>query len=405
MRPRSVRSALAAAVTVAALACAGGLAPTATATATAAEPVTPVIAAPLPQRTVVPVKGSDGRWHVMYELVLTNTLASRARIDALQVLAAGSGRTVARYGPRAIVAGELLHGLDRVPARSTVLRAGQTQVLLLSLPFTSRRAIPRAFEHRVAVTARDAFTSRTTRLRYVTARVTISPREAPVLTPPLRGRGWVASDGCCGSGGHVSAIFGLAGQLQAAERFAIDWIKLTPEGRFFDGDPSVLTNWAGYGAEITAAADGVVTSARDGLPDQTPLAKPGVLPLDEVPGNHVMIRMRGGLSGVYAHFVPGTVAVRVGQRVRAGDRLGLLGNSGGSLAPHLHFHVVNGSSMTASDGYPFTLARFGIAGQAGLPQLMAALRGEAAFPRPGSTRAVEHRDELPLGFTIDDFPG
>lgn len=48
------------------------------------------------------------------------------------------------------------------------------------------------------------------------------------------------------------------------------------------------------------------------LPDQTPLAKPGVLPLDEVPGNHVVIRMRTGLSGVLAHFVPGTVAVRLG---------------------------------------------------------------------------------------------
>lgn len=91
--------------------------------------------------------------------------------------------------------------------------------------------------------------------------------------------------------------------------------------------------------------------------------------------------------------------------MRAGDFLGRLGNSGGSLAPHLHFHVVDGESMTASPGTPFVLDRFGIVAQAGLPQLLAALRGEAAFPRPGSTRAVEHRDELPLGFTVDDFPG
>jgi murein DD-endopeptidase MepM/ murein hydrolase activator NlpD len=125
----------------------------------------------------------------------------------------------------------------------------------------------------------------------------------------------------------------------------------------------------------------------------------------ELPGNHLVVRMRGGESAVFAHFVPGSVAVRVGQRVRRGDLLGRLGNSGASLAPHLHFHVVDGDSAATSDGTPFVLDRFGISGSAGVSQLLAALRGEPAFPRPGSTRSVEHRDELPLGFTIDDFPG
>lgn len=376
------------------------------AAAAARDAVTPVVAQLLPQRAIVPVKGSDGRWHVMYELVLTNTLASRASIASVQVLNAAGGRVVARYGARAIVADELLHQLDRTSSRTATLAAGQTQVLLLSLAFPSRRAIPRVLEHRFAVSALDAFTSRTIRLRYAIAPVTIARRAtAPVLVPPLRGSGWLASDGCCRSSGHVSAIYGLAGQLQAAERYAIDWIKLTPAGGIFDGDPKVLRNWPGYGAQVTSVADGVVTRALDGLPDQTPQVKPGVIPFEELPGNHVVVRMRGGLSAVFAHFVPGSVAVRVGQRVRAGDRLGRLGNSGASLAPHLHFHVVDGDSAATSFGTPFVLDRFGISGDASLPQLVAALSGEAAFPRPGSTRSVEHRDELPLGFTINDFPG
>lgn len=397
---RTARVVAAAGLATAALTVASAPAPAATRDA-----VTPVVAQLLPQRAIVPVKGSDGRWHVMYELVLTNTLDSRADIASVQVRNAEGGRTVASYGPRAIVADELLHQLDRTSSRAATLAGGQTQVLLLSLSFPSRRAIPRALEHRFTISTRDAFTSRTTRLRYETARVRISPRTAPVLVPPLKGTGWLASDGCCRSSGHVSAIYGLAGQLQAAERYAIDWIKLTPEGRIFDGDPKVLGNWPGYGAEVSSVADGVVTRVLDDLPDQTPQVKPGVIPFEELPGNHVVVRMRGGLSAVFAHFVPGSVAVRVGQRVRAGDLLGRLGNSGASLAPHLHFHVVDGDSAATSFGTPFTLDRFGISGAAGLPQLIAALRGEAAFPRPGSTRSIEHRDELPLGFTINDFPG
>jgi murein DD-endopeptidase MepM/ murein hydrolase activator NlpD len=53
-----------------------------------------------------------------------------------------------------------------------------------------------------------------------------------------------------------------------------------------------------------------------------------------------------------AHLKPGSVAVRVGDRVRQGQRLGLLGNSGNTDFPHLHFQLTNGASPAASDGLP-----------------------------------------------------
>jgi murein DD-endopeptidase MepM/ murein hydrolase activator NlpD len=147
-----------------------------------------------------------------------------------------------------------------------------------------------------------------------------------------------------------------------------------------------------------------VTEARDGLPDQTPLVKPGALPLGELPGNDVVVRMKDGLSAVYAHLVPGSLKVKMGDRVSVGQELGRLGNSGGSLAPHLHFHLVNGPSASTSDGYPYVLSSFQLAAGSDLGALDEALQGEAGFPTTARLHPVAHRDELPIGFTIDQFP-
>jgi murein DD-endopeptidase MepM/ murein hydrolase activator NlpD len=367
------------------------------------EAVTPVIASPIPQRQIVPVLGSDGRWHAMYEVLLTNTVAKPARVESVAVLDAASGRRVLRLGAKQLVASDL-HMLDRNPVKDTTLPPGQSRVLFVSVAFGSRAAIPRRLVERFVVSALDPFTGKTGQLTYRAGAVPISRRRPPVLVPPLEGGGWLASDGCCTAAGHVSAVYGLGGKLQAAERYAIDWIKIGPDGRIFHGDPSVLADWYGYGAPILSTSAGVVTKARDGLPDQTPLVKPGALPLSDLPGNEVVVRMKNGLSAVYAHLVPGSMAVHVGERVAAGQQLGRLGNSGGSLAPHLHFHVVDGNSDASSDGFPYVLRSFGLAAQSDVGALGEALQGKAGFPTAGALHPVTHRGELPLGFTIDFFP-
>jgi murein DD-endopeptidase MepM/ murein hydrolase activator NlpD len=147
-----------------------------------------------------------------------------------------------------------------------------------------------------------------------------------------------------------------------------------------------------------------VTEASDGQPDQAPGKMPADLPFSKLPGNHVVIGMKGGFSAVYAHLKPGSVRVNVGDKVQAGNVIGLLGNSGASLAPHLHFHIVNGPSPITSDGYPYVIKSFGLAATGDTSVLLEALDGKAAFPHRDQMRPVEHRRQLPLGFTIIDFP-
>jgi murein DD-endopeptidase MepM/ murein hydrolase activator NlpD len=152
-------------------------------------------------------------------------------------------------------------------------------------------------------------------------------------------------------------------------------------------------------------SDGVVTKTRDDLPDQVPLIKPPALTFGQLPGNHIVIEESGTrLRHVYAHMKPGSVRVRDGDRVEAGDVIGRLGNSGGSLAPHLHFHIVNGPSVGRSDGYPYAIDSFKLAAGSNLDGLAAALQGEPGFPTRAEMSPRRHRRELPLGFTIVDFP-
>lgn len=50
-------------------------------------------------------------------------------------------------------------------------------------------------------------------------------------------------------------------------------------------------------------------------------------------------------STVYGHMYPGDIFVRVGQSVRQGDRIGLVGNNGESTGPHLHFELWKGKRL------------------------------------------------------------
>jgi murein DD-endopeptidase MepM/ murein hydrolase activator NlpD len=68
-------------------------------------------------------------------------------------------------------------------------------------------------------------------------------------------------------------------------------------------------------------------------------------------GNHVILDC-GGVHAGLAHFTTGSVAVGLGQRVRAGDQLGRVGHTGNSTAPHLHFQLMDGPDPLTAGGVP-----------------------------------------------------
>ena len=92
------------------------------------------------------------------------------------------------------------------------------------------------------------------------------------------------------------------------------------------------------------------------------------------------------------------MAVKLGDRVKRGQQIGLLGNSGNSTAPHLHFHVTNGNSPLGSEGLPFVFEKFELLDwpQAGFETL---LKGWKA-----SGPAVAKRREATLENMVVRFP-
>lgn len=98
------------------------------------------------------------------------------------------------------------------------------------------------------------------------------------------------------------------------------------------------------GFAVVAAADGTVLRTRDGEPDVS-VDKRAVSDGRDA-GNAVVLDHGGGWQTQYSHLRQGAVAVIPGQRVMAGERLGMVGMSGNSEFPHLHFTIrYNGEAL------------------------------------------------------------
>ncbi len=90
------------------------------------------------------------------------------------------------------------------------------------------------------------------------------------------------------------------------------------------------------GRTIVAGADGTVMSTHDGEPDR---CTTGTCGGGGGFGNYVVLQHADGKLSYYAHMRRSSVRVMTGQRVRCGDALGLVGSSGNSTGPHVHFEV------------------------------------------------------------------
>jgi hypothetical protein len=373
---------------------------------------TPVTVSFVGGDSATPVLGSDGRYRAVYELILTNTNSVPASLDAVDVLdAANDSKLLGLKGKDLI---DNLRKLDVQPVKAASLPPNESRLLYITVIFDSKDAIPDALDHRIEAKGADnPGATKPTPLSYKAGHLTLSKDSPPVFSPPLAGQGWIAINGCCGLGHpHRESVQSINGKLYNSQRFAVDFMRLDSDGRLVEGDTSKNSNFVDYGAPVMAAGDGVVVSTLDKLEDNEPgaLPDPSVfteLGMASVDGNHVVIDHGNGLYSFYAHLQKGSIKVKVGDKVQAGDELGLLGNTGNSSAPHMHFHIMNGPSPLGSEGVPYVFDSFMLAGVAHPTEDefdKALFEGAATFPSRAKLNPVEHRDEMPLDNAIMDFP-
>jgi murein DD-endopeptidase MepM/ murein hydrolase activator NlpD len=133
-----------------------------------------------------------------------------------------------------------------------------------------------------------------------------------------------------------------------AERWAYDLL-VTRDGSSHKGGGSALTDYYAYGLPVRAPADGRVVVGRDGEPD----VGPGRTRRGQGAGNHVVIEVAPGQYLFIAHLRPGSLVVSAGQRVTAGDIVGIVGNSGHTTEPHVHLHLQDTPVAGSGEGIPF----------------------------------------------------
>jgi hypothetical protein len=346
-------------------------------------------------------RDTDGTYQLVYELELTNGLPVPAEVTRLTVRDAKSGRVLTRLSGKALVAatGPLSAGYS---APSAKVEPSSVSVVWMEVPFESRQAIPARIEHTLTVRVPPGLpVPRNITDTGGVAKVDLSA--PPVVGAPVQGPGWVAAGSCC-DGPHRRALQPINGHLALGQRFAIDFNRGNAEGRWVIGDPDVNQNWIFFGDPVLAVADGTVVEAVDKFPNQVP-NHPQPVTLPEADGNHVIIRFGKGLYAGYAHLDAGSVTVHAGQHVKRGQVIGLLGNSGSSSGPHLHFQVMSKPSLVDAEGLPFAFESFLLEGKIPPPgkDFEKEINSGAAIPvLPAG--AGPRRDELPVGLDVVSFP-
>ena len=169
-------------------------------------------------------------------------------------------------------------------------------------------------------------------------------------------------------------------RLAPPSEFAVDFFKVDSAGNIHDGDVLDANNFPGYGADVTAAADGeVVFVIDDEVQDRKIFFPMDGESEDEAGGRIQQYNMRryasdfaraaagniitikhtspeGTEYSSYGHLKAGSVAVKVGDVVKRGQVIGEVGDTGDSAAVHLHFQVNAGPNAFMSKSIPVTFS-------------------------------------------------
>jgi hypothetical protein len=306
--------------------------------------------------TPVPFHASDGRTHLVYELAMTNFSSGDVAIRKLEIL--GNGAVLQTLDAAAVAQRLQPAGLRE----STATLPKSTHALLfLNVSLAEGAQIPHELSHRIDIQASAAPPGHQN-ISESGATVTVDRQPVVEIAPPLRGERYISADSCCDAVRHTRAAMPIDGRAWISQRYAVDWEQLTASGAIYSGPREKLESYAIFGQPALAVADAVVASITDGAPEQTPGQYPTKISPAAADGNSVILDLGQHRYALYAHLQPGSIKVRPGDHVKLGQVLGLVGDSGNSVVPHLHFQVSNRPSSMASNGLPYEIREFQITG-------------------------------------------
>jgi murein DD-endopeptidase len=214
---------------------------------------------------------ADGRNRLLYELHLANYAPLPIQLTAIDVLGDGTTALASYRGQaldKVVILIEKL-SLPKEPrsssANAQAVGEGHSVVIFLDLTLDGSARPPAELLHRFSFSV-----ARKNKAPYEATLdgpvVAVVQEPAPVSRAPLLGSVWVAFN-ALGSADHRRSLNALDGKERIPQRFAVDWMRLGPDGRLFRGDAKSNANFYDYGAEVLAVADSRVSDLKDGLPD------------------------------------------------------------------------------------------------------------------------------------------
>ncbi len=299
-----------------------------------------------------------GRTIVYYELLLTNFSSDTISIQSLRIVTARDSVFVASF-----TSDDLQRRFAYVPTVATesdagiVLNPGSTGVLYIETTVDKTMTLIRhILEGAVLKKGKRSL------IQVQDEGTTVNSREPVVLGAPLRGGPWVAIYDPAWVRGHRRVIYTMDGKARIPGRFAIDFMLVNDNGQYTKANEDVVANWYGYSADVLSVANGMVVTVRDEFTESKTISAHPVVPAEKATGNYIVLDIGNNRFAFYEHLKPGSIRVKVGQKIKKGDVIASLGFTGQTTGPHLHFHVANRNSPLGAEGIPFVFESFNLLG-------------------------------------------
>lgn len=306
------------------------------------------------------VVNAESKPVLAYELHMTSFESVPLTLKQLEILGNSTSNTpLATYSGAALSPMVDLIGSAPSGQPANTIAPGQRAVVYLWIAVKPAGPALNSLRHRLVFTRvfnSSAKSDEETTLDGFEVKVNSAP--PVVLSPPFTGGIWLAGNGPSNTSDHRRTLVALDGGAFIAQRFAIDWVKVGANGDTTHDGKERNENYWGYGEPVHAVADGEVTEIVNDIPDNMPHHLPADITLQNIAGNHVILKIAPQLFVTFAHLQPGSVTVRVGAHLHRGDVIGLLGDSGNTTGPHLHLQVTNANSVLGSEGVPFVFDKY-----------------------------------------------
>jgi hypothetical protein len=325
-------------------------------------PGTPVITMTVPFGPI-PVESMNGV-NIAYELEFGGTGNMSFVPEKVEVLDAATGTIL--YTPDASVLRRTSFPAAVPPPTAAEMQNGTAKLPKprISVWFVvSPGTVPDRLTHRITLNrTADGLAPLVVTGGDVTVRKDLRP---VVVGSPVRGPGWAIMETTSPVVHHVTSQLTLFNVTRVPQRYAQDFLYIDPAtGTAFSGDMEHASNFYGLNKELYAVGNGTIVYARDGLKDIEITSQKPAPSFDTALGNGVVIDLGNKKYACYGHMVNGSVRVKVGDTVTEGQVIGLMGNTGNSDAPHLHFQVITDNpAVLGGEGYPIVYRSFTVTGR------------------------------------------